>query len=553
MFEKFHATSRRGQAAVFLALVVVGLVVMAGLAIDGGRVFAERRSAQNGADAAALAAALAKINGQDWQIAAIDRARANNIGENAVVEVYSPPDPSKSCNPSAPPSYDTNHASDYIQVVIRSEVSSTLLSLLNIQTTPTCAEAIARASKAEYVAPFGNAALIALSPHDSWALLFNGAAKVSVDNGRIFSNSDSDQSVILNGGSWFTAQNLAAVGRIYINGAAEMDSDIIGGTGVYATGGINVTGDVISGGDVRALGGSHIQGDVIAGGDYSCLGWCSVGGEVREHVSDVPVPQQINVPDDLPEVPAPPPPPTCSQDGSVEHPEPGLYIVHPGNFDNGVTFNGASTVKFEPGTYCFHSDVNFNGGYRIENLSPGRVQFVLDHNMTLNGGIVMDMDNLEIFTQSGYFIMNGGSHAEFDRFRFYGEGDGHLIVNGGNSLISHNTFLYFKNGMVTWNGGSYLDLEAPPEGDPYTGLLIYMPWENTQTFIFNGGQYIHSTGTFLLPHAKVIFNGCSFAEIEHSQFIAYTFIFNGGSWLHIYYDEDENWRIPQQPVIELVH
>jgi len=544
-------STRKGQAVIFFVLIITAVVVMAGLAVDGGRLYLERRSMQNAADAGALAAALAKINDQDWHTIAIERARANGAPE-ADIEVYSPPDTSKSCNPDSPPSYDTNHASDYIQVVIRTQAKTTLLRLLGMSQAPSCAEAIARASKAEYVAPFGNAALMALSPHDTNALLFNGAAKVSVDNGRIFSNSDADWSVLLNGGSWFTAQNLEAVGGITTNGAAEMDANIIGGTGVSANGTLHVVGDVISGGDVQAMGGDYIEGDVTAGGDYSCMGMCFVGGEVHEHVSNVPVPTQINVPDDLPPVPPPPPAPTCSQDGTVEHPQAGVYIVHPGNF-NDLTFNGASVVKFEPGTYCFHSDVNFNGGYSIENLSPGLVRIVLDHNMVLNGGISMNMDNVEIFTNSGYFIMNGSSQASFNRFRFYGEGNGQLIVNGGCHFVSHNTFLYFKQGIVTWNGGSYLDLEAPPEGDPYTGLLIYMPWENSQHFIFNGGQYIHSTGTFLLPHANVTFNGCSFAEIEHSQFIAYTFIFNGGSWLHITYNEDENWRIPQQPIIELVH
>lgn len=524
---------------------------MAGLAIDGGRLYLERRSMQNAADAGALAAALAKINGQDWHTIAIERARANGAPDSDI-EVYSPPDTSKSCSPDSPPSYDTSHANDYIQVVIRTEAKTTLLRLLGVAQAPSCAEAIARASKAEYVAPFGNAALMALSPHDSNALLFNGGAKVSVDNGRIFSNSDADWSALLNGGAWFTAQNFETVGGFTLNGAAEMDSNIIAGKGVNANGMMHVVGDVISGQDVQAMGGDYIEGNVTAGGDYSCLGMCYVSGEIHEHVSNVPVPTQIKVPDDLPPVPPPPPAPTCSQDGSVEHPEAGVYIVHPGNF-NDLTFNGASVVKFEPGTYCFHSDVNFNGGYSIENLSPGLVRIVLDHNMVLNGGIAMNMDNVEIFTQSGYFIMNGTAQASFNRFRFYGEGDGQLIVNGGSHFVSHNTFLYFKNGTVTWNGGSYLDLEAPPEGDPYTGLLIYMPWENSRYFTFNGGQYIHSTGTFLLPHTKVIFNGCSFAEIEHSQFIAYTFIFNGGSWLHITYNEDENWRIPQQPIIELVH
>lgn len=47
--------SERGQSIVIVALVFVGLVALAGLAIDGGNLFVQRRQAQNAADASALA------------------------------------------------------------------------------------------------------------------------------------------------------------------------------------------------------------------------------------------------------------------------------------------------------------------------------------------------------------------------------------------------------------------------------------------------------------------------------------------------------------------
>ncbi|HEX9332631.1 MAG TPA: pilus assembly protein TadG-related protein, partial [Anaerolineales bacterium] len=51
----------RGQALILIAFAAVGLVGFAALAIDGSRVFSDRRHAQNAADTAVLAAALAKI------------------------------------------------------------------------------------------------------------------------------------------------------------------------------------------------------------------------------------------------------------------------------------------------------------------------------------------------------------------------------------------------------------------------------------------------------------------------------------------------------------
>ena len=47
--------SEKGQVLMLVALVFVGLLAVAGLAVDGGNLYAQRRQAQNAADAAALA------------------------------------------------------------------------------------------------------------------------------------------------------------------------------------------------------------------------------------------------------------------------------------------------------------------------------------------------------------------------------------------------------------------------------------------------------------------------------------------------------------------
>ncbi len=54
----------KGQAAVLLVLTMVVLLGFTALAIDGGRLYSDRRHAQNAADAAALAGALQKANNQ---------------------------------------------------------------------------------------------------------------------------------------------------------------------------------------------------------------------------------------------------------------------------------------------------------------------------------------------------------------------------------------------------------------------------------------------------------------------------------------------------------
>lgn len=69
--------SERGQMLTLFALALVALVGMVGLIIDGGDTFLQRRDQQNVADAAAMAAGYAYVNGQDPTGAAQTVATAN--------------------------------------------------------------------------------------------------------------------------------------------------------------------------------------------------------------------------------------------------------------------------------------------------------------------------------------------------------------------------------------------------------------------------------------------------------------------------------------------
>lgn len=67
----------RGQMLVIFALALIALVGMVGLIIDGGDSFLQRRDQQNVADAAAMAAGYASVNGEDATAAAKTVAAAN--------------------------------------------------------------------------------------------------------------------------------------------------------------------------------------------------------------------------------------------------------------------------------------------------------------------------------------------------------------------------------------------------------------------------------------------------------------------------------------------
>ena len=51
-----RASDDRGAVLIFLAIALVGLIALAGLVLDGGRAYGERRQMQNAADAASMAA-----------------------------------------------------------------------------------------------------------------------------------------------------------------------------------------------------------------------------------------------------------------------------------------------------------------------------------------------------------------------------------------------------------------------------------------------------------------------------------------------------------------
>src|SRR6266540_4448546 len=85
-------SQERGQALILIALAAVGLVGFAALAIDGSRVFSDRRHAQNAADTSVLAAALAKIRDPDpsaAETAGKARAVSNGFNDaNSTITVY---------------------------------------------------------------------------------------------------------------------------------------------------------------------------------------------------------------------------------------------------------------------------------------------------------------------------------------------------------------------------------------------------------------------------------------------------------------------------------
>jgi hypothetical protein len=501
MFMNFKL-SQKGQAIILLAFAIVGLVGFGALAIDGGRVLSDKRHAQNAADTSAYAAALAKVNGGNltaMTTAARNRAISNGYDDSTTLQdvVIN--------NPPASGPYAGN--SEYVQVIITSRVNTTFARVIGRSQVTNKVEAVARAQGSTSGGSlFGGAAMVATKTGNyNQCFLMNGGAMVYTHNSGIFINCSGSQALFMNGGAQLDMDaNGQIVGCFGYNGGAVYDP---------------IT--------------------------------CSVAQQTLDaaYFSTFPKTQT---------------PPTCSSNGSVSGSgtsssgtPPNVTInsgatgtLNPGNFGNIIINGSGATAVFNPGTYCISGNFNLNGNSSMSGPS-GRVIFVLqDQNLVMNGGSVINFNDLEIYGRNASFLLNGSAIFRATRMRMFSTGTGTFTVNGGSELTSSNAYFYLYRGNIVWNGSSILNLHAPPQGDPFGGLLIHMPWGNTNNVTLNGGSSINLVGTFLAPQCPITYNG-SVSFVLHSQIIGYSYIVNGGADIDIYFVPSENYGQPSNPTIEL--
>ena len=209
--------SERGQALIIIAIALVVLAGVMALVIDGGNTFLDRRNAQNAADSAALAAALARIRGgQSPTSVALASAAENgysNDGTNSTVNVHIPPE-------SGP------HAGDaeYIQVVIVSHVKTYLASLLGWREFTNEVQAVARSKPAELQQMLNGPALVSLAPNSNCgaerAFWVHGEIALEITGGGVFINSNNRDCALIQEGS----------GKIHLENVYQLS--VVGGASI---------------------------------------------------------------------------------------------------------------------------------------------------------------------------------------------------------------------------------------------------------------------------------------------------------------------------------
>jgi hypothetical protein len=407
---------------VLIALASIVLFGFVGLAIDGSAKFSDRRHAQNAADTAALAAALAKVNAltagkadgtacpppsglpsdvcADLINAGSARAISNGFGADiskSTVEIYSPPISGY---------YSGN--SEYVQVIITSHVKTTIMRVLGIQQTDNIVSAVAYTKKG------GN--------------LADGAMVISYDP------SPNCSSGVGSGGGSVDVSGNSTVNLI--GGGIFLNSDEVCGFAIPNCANLNIT----SGSITSAATVDNIDQD----------GCTTTAPENLNPDKAVVIPDEVYFPDV---------PPACSQLSSAyadpldPNPlNPDTYYINPGYYTdfpqsniNGNIVGNRHHIIMNPGVYCVGSDFHWNGN-TFDSLdgSSGVTIYLksgVDFDLSIHSPITLNAPTSGDY--QGYLIIQEGTHTSH----------GSCQITGGTHLEMEG-LIFAPYCNITVNGGS---------------------------------------------------------------------------------------------------
>lgn len=219
----------KGQAIALIALALAALLGIMSLALDGGRVFADRRKAQNTADTSAFAGGLIIAqadngNPTDLPAGTFSEAIAKAF-ERAASNGYDDIDPDVDVSVSVSgPTLEDGSYYYTVRVEIISRIDGLLTALVYSGQLSNTVYAIAKVTPIQGLA-WGNS-LYATSEDECDAMLFSGSGEVNILDGGIFSNSKSGKSncasLTRRGTSNVNVQNggISAAGKYKNSGAS---------------------------------------------------------------------------------------------------------------------------------------------------------------------------------------------------------------------------------------------------------------------------------------------------------------------------------------------
>ena len=214
--------SEKGQAIVMIAILLIVILGFTALAIDGGRIYSERRTAQNAADAAAMSAALTKCSKGNITAAAQQIAASNgfnNDGINNIITVNSPPN-------SGPYANDAK----YVEVIIETRILPGFASVIHPEPFSFNGRAVSHCTISSSTGgaasgtPYANA-IVVLDKTECKAMKITGNGNVTVVSGGVFVNSScagADPALVLSGNGNLNAKPIAVVGGTASKGNGKL-------------------------------------------------------------------------------------------------------------------------------------------------------------------------------------------------------------------------------------------------------------------------------------------------------------------------------------------
>jgi len=422
--------TERGQALVVIALSALVLFGFVALAIDGSAKFADRRHAQNAADAAALAGALALVNEettacgalQEWECKALLRAEDNGYDDftNNEVWVFRCDDPDR-LDPNVPPvdpplncgPYEGNE--NYIEVIILSDVNTTFARVFGWDQFHNLVQAVTLAKPGKNLAE--GAMIISYDPDPNCSVSGTGGYSVSVSG---------NSTVNLHGGGIF------------------MNSDEVCGFTIPNCADLNITG----GAGINTVGANNVN-----------TTGCTFDPPLSNNYNQNP----IVIPDDVywPDVP-----PACSTAASAYNDPPGSNTWHitPGHYTdfpqstiNGDIVGNKKDIVMDPGVYCVDGDIHWSGNTfdSLDGSSGVTLYVTSGHNFSLsiNSPIVLTASTSGDY--QGYLIIQEGTHTNIED----------CTINGG-AYLDINGLIYapYCDFTINGNGGETAVINAQVVG-----------------------------------------------------------------------------------------
>jgi Flp pilus assembly protein TadG len=221
--------SEKGQALILIVLAAVVLFGFAGLTIDGSNAFSDKRHAQNAADTAAFAGALAYSRGNDINTAAQDRATSNGYDglDKSDVTITVTDTPAGIC--------PVNTTGKDIKVDIVSYVNTTIARVIGQTQIINRVSATARSCGSYYGPPFNGNAIVSLAPSGN-GFDAHGTPDWNITGGGIMVNSSDSSAATCGGAAGVNAPSVTAVGGTSMGGCYTGPTPTTGATQInYAS------------------------------------------------------------------------------------------------------------------------------------------------------------------------------------------------------------------------------------------------------------------------------------------------------------------------------